>query len=117
LTEVNVAEPKILGLQASQQIKGILGTAPNQGLATAHPGAGHPEMPKEEPVASRSLLKAPVELIELPGEGLTQTVLVASYFSFPGIRENRDGSVTQLNELRLGAKIYGMNGLGACQNV
>jgi hypothetical protein len=74
-------------------------------------------MPNEKLVASRPLLKSLVELIELPGEGTIQILLVAKHFSFPGIREDRDGSVTQLNELRLGAKVYGVGGLGACQNV
>jgi hypothetical protein len=74
-------------------------------------------MTKEELVASRPLLKAPVELIELPGEGLTQTVLVAARLSFAGVREDCDSSVPQLNELGLGAKIDGVGGLGACQNV
>jgi hypothetical protein len=52
-------------------------------------------MPKEELVASRSLLKVPVELIELSGEGPTQTVLVTGHLSFAGIRENCDSSLTQ----------------------
>ena len=63
-------------------------------------------MPKEELVAFRPLLKSPVELIELPGEGLTQTVLGASHHSLARIREDRNSSLTQLNELRLGAKVY-----------
>jgi hypothetical protein len=52
-------------------------------------------MPKQELVASRPLLKALVELIELPGKGLTQTVLVTGHLSFAGIRENCDSSLTQ----------------------
>jgi hypothetical protein len=63
-------------------------------------------MPKEELVASRLLLKALVELIELPGEGIMQILLVTNHFSFPGIREDRDSSLAQLNELRLSAKVY-----------
>ena len=74
-------------------------------------------MPKEQLVASRPLLEAPVELIELLGESLTQTVLIPSHLNFVGIREDCDGSVTQLNELRLSAKIDGVDGLGPCQNV
>jgi hypothetical protein len=106
LTEMNVAEPHILGLQATQRIKGILRASPDQWLTTTHPGAGHPQMPKEELVASRLLLKALVELIELPGEGIMQILLVTNHFSFPGIREDRDSYITQLNELRLSAKVY-----------
>ena len=101
-----MAEPDVLGPQTTERIKGILRASPDQWLTTAHTGAGQPEMPKEKPVASRPLLKAPVELIELPGEGLTQTVLVANYLSFPGIREDCDSSLTQLNKLRLGTKVY-----------
>ena len=74
-------------------------------------------MPKEQLVASRPLLEAPVEPIELLGESLTQAVLVAGHLSFARIREDRDGSVPQLKKLRLGAKLDGVGGLGACQNV
>jgi hypothetical protein len=63
-------------------------------------------VPKEEFVASKPLLKAPVELIELPGKALTQTVFVASHVSFPGIREDRDSCLAQVNGLRLSAKVY-----------
>jgi hypothetical protein len=103
---VNVTEPDILGLQATQRVKGILRASPDQWLTAAHLGAGYPEMPKEELVASRPLLKLLVELVELPGEGYTQTVLLAGHLSFPGIREDRDSGLTQINELRLGTKVY-----------
>jgi hypothetical protein len=78
---------------------------------------GHPEMPKEELVASRPLLKAPVELIELPGEGLTQTVLVANHLSFAGIREDCDSSLTQFNELWLSTKVYRVLPLSPAKDV
>jgi hypothetical protein len=74
-------------------------------------------MPKEKLVASRPLLKAPVELIELPCEGFTQTVLVASHFSFPRIREDRDNGLIQLNELRLSAKVYRVLPLSATKHI
>jgi len=90
LPEVDVTEPHVLGLQATQRIKRILGASAHQGPPTAHPGARHSKMPKEELVASRPLLKSLVELIELPGEGLTLTVLVASHHSFARIWEDRD---------------------------
>jgi hypothetical protein len=35
-----------------------------------------------------------------------QILLVAGHLSFPGIREDRDSSLTYLNELRLSAKVY-----------
>jgi hypothetical protein len=63
-------------------------------------------MPKEELVASRPFLKAPVELIELAGKSLTQIVLVVSHFSFAGIREDCDNGLTQFDKLRLSAKVY-----------
>jgi hypothetical protein len=105
---MNVAKPDILGLQATQRVKGVLRASPDQGLTTAHPGAGHSEMPKEQPVASRPLLESLVKLIELLSEGFTKIVLIARHLSFAGIREDRDSGVTQLNELRLGAKVYGV---------
>jgi hypothetical protein len=74
-------------------------------------------MPKEELVASRPLLKATVKLIELPSEGLTQTVLVASYRSFAGIREDRNSSFTQLNKLWLSAKVYRVLPLSPAKDV
>jgi hypothetical protein len=74
-------------------------------------------MAKEELVASRPLLESPVELIELLCEGLTQTVLVASHLSFPGIREDCDRSLPQLNELRLGAKVYRVFPLSATKHI
>jgi hypothetical protein len=117
LSEVNMAEPDILGLQATKRIKRVLRAAPDQRLATAHPGARHPEMPKEKLVAPRPLLESLVELIELPGEGLTQTVLVASHLSFAGIREDRDSGITQLNELRLGAKVYLVLSLSPAEHI
>jgi hypothetical protein len=117
LREVNVAEPDILGLQAAKGIKGILRASPDQWLTAAHPGAGHPEMPKEQLVTSRPLLKSLVELIELPGKGLTQTVLVAGHHSFPGIREDRDRSVTQLKKLRFNAKVYRVLPLSAAKHI
>jgi hypothetical protein len=52
-------------------------------------------MPKEELVTSGPLLESLVELIELPGKGLTQTVLVTGHLSFAGIREDCDSSLTQ----------------------
>jgi len=45
-------------------------------------------MPKEKLVASRPLLKSPVELTELPGEGITQIQVVANHLSFPGTRRD-----------------------------
>jgi hypothetical protein len=63
-------------------------------------------MPEEKLIASRPLLKAPVELIELPGEGFTQILLVAYHLSFAGIRKDRNSGLPQLNELRLGTKVY-----------
>jgi hypothetical protein len=74
-------------------------------------------MPKEELVASRPLLKAPVELVELPGEGLTQTVLVASHNSLARIREDRSGYIIQLNELWLSAKVNGVLPLSPTKNI
>jgi hypothetical protein len=74
-------------------------------------------MPKEELVASRPLLKAPVELIELPGEGLTQTVLDTGHCSFPGIREDRNSSLTQLNKLWLAAKVNGVCSPGSAKHI
>jgi hypothetical protein len=65
-------------------------------------------MPKEELVASRPLLKAPVELIELPDEGLTQILIVTCQRCLSRIREDCDSSLTQLNEFGLNAKIYGV---------
>jgi hypothetical protein len=106
LREVNVAEPDILGLQAAKWIKGILRASPDQWLTAAHPDAGHSEMPKQELVACGPLLKAPVELIELPGEGIMQILVVTNHFSFARIGEDRNGSLTQLNKLRLNAKVY-----------
>jgi hypothetical protein len=47
LSEVNVAEPDILGFQTTERIKGIFSTTPDQRLATAHPGTRYPEMAKE----------------------------------------------------------------------
>jgi hypothetical protein len=106
LPEVNVTQTDVLGLEVAQWTKGIFSTTPDQRLATAHPGTGHAEMTKEEIVASRPLLKSPVELIELPGEGLAQTLLIIGHLSFAGIREDRDSCFTNLNELRLSAKVY-----------
>jgi hypothetical protein len=63
-------------------------------------------MPKEELVTSRPLLESLGELMELLCEGLTQTVLVTSHHSFARIREDRNSSLTQFNELRLSAKVY-----------
>ena len=97
-----MAEPDILGLQAAKRIKGILRASPDQRLTTAHPGASHPEMPEEELMASRTQLKALVELTELLGKVLMQILLVASYFTFPGIREDRDSILGNLNHLRVG---------------
>jgi hypothetical protein len=74
-------------------------------------------MPKEQLVASRPLLKALVKLVKLPSEGFTQILIVSSHRRLSRIRENRDSSLTQLKKLRLGAKIDGVGGLGACQNV
>jgi hypothetical protein len=74
-------------------------------------------MPEEELVASRPLLESLVELIEFPGEGFTQTVPAASHLSFPGIREDCDSSITQLNELRLSAKVYRVLPLGATKHI
>jgi hypothetical protein len=74
-------------------------------------------VPEEKLVASSPLLKAVVEFTKLPGECITEILFVACHFSFPGIRENRDNSLTQLYELRLGAKIDRVCDLGARQNV
>jgi hypothetical protein len=53
-------------------------------------------------MASRPQLKALVELTELLGKVLMQILLVASYFTFPGIREDRDSILGNLNHLRVG---------------
>jgi hypothetical protein len=74
-------------------------------------------MPKEELVVSRPLFKAPVELIELPGEGFMQILLVTNHLSFAGIREDRDSSLTQLNELRLSAKVYRVRPLRPAKHI
>jgi hypothetical protein len=74
-------------------------------------------MPKEELVASRPLLESLVELMELLCEGLTQTVLVASHHSFARIREDRNGYITQLNELRLSANVNGMRSPGSAKHI
>jgi hypothetical protein len=74
-------------------------------------------MPKEELVASRPLLKALVEVIELPGEGLTQTVLVAGHHSFARVREDSNSSLTQLNKPRFGAKVYRVLSLSATKHI
>jgi hypothetical protein len=74
-------------------------------------------VPEENLVAFRPLLESPVELIELLGEGFSQAALVAGHLSFAWIREDRDSSLANLNRVRLGAKIDGVCGLGACQNV
>jgi len=81
---------------------GILGTATDQMLTAAYLGTRHPEMPEEELMASRPQLKALVELTELLGKVLMQILLVASYFTFPGIREDRDSILGNLNHLRVG---------------
>jgi hypothetical protein len=74
-------------------------------------------MPKEELAASKPLLKPLVELIELLGEGLTQTVLVTGHLSFPGIREYRDSGLTQNNKLRLSAKVYRVPPLSPAKHI
>jgi hypothetical protein len=74
-------------------------------------------MPKEELVAFRPLLKSLVEFIESLGEGFTQTVLVTSHLSFAGIREDGDSGLTQLNELRLGAKVYRVLSLSPAKHI
>jgi hypothetical protein len=103
---MNMAEPHILRLQATQRVKGIFRASPDQRLTTAHPGASYAEVPEEKLVASRPLFKAVVEFTKLPGECITEILFVACNFSFPGIREDCDSSLTQLNELRLGAEVY-----------
>jgi hypothetical protein len=65
-------------------VKGILSAAPDQRLTTAYLGAGHPGRPKEKLVASRPLLKSPVELTELPGEGIMQIQVVPIISAFRG---------------------------------
>ena len=52
------------------------------------------------------LLKTAVEFTKLPGECLTEILFVARHLSFPRIREDRNRSLAQLNELRLSAKVY-----------
>jgi hypothetical protein len=74
-------------------------------------------MPKEELVASRPLLRAPVELIELMGEGVTQTVLAASHLSLAGIWEDRYSGPAQLNKLRLSAKVNGVFPLSPTKHI
>jgi hypothetical protein len=74
-------------------------------------------MPKEELVASRPLLKAPVELIELPGEGLTQILFVTGQLSFARIWEDCDSSLTQLDKLWLSAKVNGVRSPGSAKHV
>jgi len=51
-------------------------------------------MPKEELVASRPLLELLVELMELLGKSLSQTVLVVRHHSFARIREDCDSGLT-----------------------
>jgi hypothetical protein len=53
----------------------------------------------------------------LPGEGLTQTVLVANHLSFAGIREDCDSSLTQFNELWLSTKVYRVLPLSPAKDV
>ena len=112
-----MAESDILGLQTTERIKGVLCASPDQWLTAAHPGASHPEMPKEQLVASRPLLKPLVELIELADESFTQTVLVTGHFRFARIREHRDSGLTQLNELRLSAKVYRVLALSPAKHI
>jgi hypothetical protein len=117
LPEVNVAEPDILDLQAAEWVKRIFCASPDQRLTAAHPGTRHAEVPEEEFVPSSLLLKPLVELLELPGKGLTQTVLVSSQFSLAGIREDRNSRISQLDKLRLGAKVYRVLPLSPTEHV
>jgi hypothetical protein len=114
---VNVAESHVLRLQAAERIKGILHAAPNERLPIAHPGAGHTEMAKEELVRSRPLLKALVELAELPSEDFTQILIVAGQRRLSRIREGCHSKLTQPDEVRLGAKVYGVLPAGSGKDV
>jgi hypothetical protein len=74
-------------------------------------------MPKEQLVAFRSLLKSLIELIELLGERSTQTLLVTNHLSFARIREDNDSRISQLNKLRLSAKVYWVLPLSPTEHV
>ena len=105
LTKVNMAEPDVLCLQAPQWFEGVLGAPPDQGLAAADASPRHPEMPEEEFVASRPALEALVELFCLPDKRFLKSLLVADHLSFPWIREDRERSPAQIDELRLSAEV------------
>ncbi len=86
-------------------------------LATADACSRDTEMPEGKLAASRPLHKALVKFLKLPGEGFMQILLVAYHLSFPGIREDCDSSLTELNELRLSAKVYRVLPLSPAKDV
>jgi len=98
---VNVAEPYVLCVRAPQRIEGVLSAPPDQRLAAADPCARHPEVPKEELEQFTPTLKALVKLLDLLGERLLKSLLVADHLSFAWIGKDRDSSPAQLDELRL----------------
>jgi hypothetical protein len=114
---VNVAESHVLRLQAAERVERILNASPDEGLPGAHPGAGHAEMAKEELVASRLPLKSLVELVELPSEGFTQILIVASHRGLSRIREDCYGNIGKLNELWLSAEVNGVLASGSAKDV
>src|SRR3989442_505086 len=103
LTQVDVTQADVLSPKARQRFEGILDAPPDQGLAAADARPRDPEVSKEEFVASRLALEALVELLDLPGERFLKSLLVADHLSFPWIREDRERSPAQLDELRLSA--------------
>jgi hypothetical protein len=105
---VNVAESHVLSLQAPERVEGILSASSDQRLTTADTCSCHTEVPEEKLVQSWALLKAPVEFVKLPSEGFTQILIVAGQRSLSRIWEDCDGSLTEFEEVRIGAKVDGV---------
>ena len=94
---------RLRALLAKPSTEKTLDASPHQRLPAADPCARHAEVPEEEFVASTPALEALVELFDLPDKRFLKSLLVADHLSFPWIREDRERSPAQLDELRFSA--------------
>src|SRR5262249_3855320 len=116
---MNVTEPDILCLQATQWFQRILRTSADHRLPTAHSRSRHPEVPKEQPEEARPTFESQVEFLQLLDEGLLQVVLVATAHEFRLARIQKDGDcgASAFNKLRFRAEINPVAGLRSDENV
>ncbi len=102
LPQMDVTEPHVLGLQATQWIKRIFGASADQGLSAAHLGPGDAEVAEKQVKGAGPLCKPLVELLKLRNEGIGKFAFLRapSERCLARIRKYCNRNIVKLDEFR-----------------